>query len=315
MSKDKEVVIVGCGVIGLTTALTLQELGYKVKIITAQLPAETTSAIAAAIWLPYEVKPYDKVEQWSKESYIKYQSLSAEKTSGVKMIDMTIIIGTEEDAWWKDALPQENIRAASANELPANYDMGYILKVPMIETQLHLQYLIDKFENQGGEVVVKKVKDLNAIDTEAMIINCTGLAAAELTNDKELYPIQGQIVLLESDPNLKCTVSEIVEGINKDKIAYIVPRSDYTVLGGTAAKHVNSLQADDDEVEKLIERCVRIDQDVKKLKYITTKVGLRPGRSEIRLEREDNVIHNYGHGGGGYTVSWGCAKAVSRLII
>jgi D-amino-acid oxidase len=44
-------------------------------------------------------------------------------------------------------------------------------------------------------------------------------------------------------------------------------------------------------------------------------VGLRPGRTAVRLERMGNIIHNYGHGGGGYTVAWGCASEVGRLAL
>jgi D-amino-acid oxidase len=49
-------------------------------------------------------------------------------------------------------------------------------------------------------------------------------------------------------------------------------------------------------------------------------VGLRPARSAVRLEREtprpgSTLVHNYGHGGAGVTLSWGCAGEVSELVI
>lgn len=310
----KEAIVVGCGVIGLTTAITLQENNYDVKILTNKLPAETTSAVAAAVWLPYEVKPYDKVELWSSISFSTYDNLSKNENSGVSMIDMTTVIGSEEDAWWKDALPKNKIRRASESELPGDHQMGYILNVPMIETQLHLQFLLEKFEADGGKVEMRKVEDLNNFDQNKIIINCTGLAAKELTGDTELYPIQGQIVLLKRNPNIKCTMSEILEGEKMDKLAYIVPRTDFTVLGGTAEAHNYGLNPSDEEASAIIKRCKSLDRLIDEDNYISTIIGLRPGRSEIRLEREGNIIHNYGHGGGGYTVSWGCAESVLNII-
>ena len=310
----KEVVVLGCGIVGLTTAITLQEHNFIVKIITAKLPAETTSAVAAAIWLPYEVKPIDKVKYWSRTSYDKYSTLSDDISSGVNMVDMTIIIGAEEDAWWLDALPRENIRRAKTEELPADHDLGYILKVPMIETHLHLQFLLEKFETNGGRVEIRAVSNLEHLDRSIPVINCTGLAARQLTDDQELYPIQGQVVYLVADPKIKCTVSEIATGKNKDKLAYIIPRSDHIVLGGTAKVNEEGLQASMEEAQAIINRCKQLDSEIDSSKYVSTTVGLRPGRSEIRLEKENNIIHNYGHGGAGYTVAWGCAISVMDLI-
>jgi len=310
----KETIVLGAGVIGLTTALTLQEKNIPVKIVTAKLPAETTSAVAAAIWLPYEVKPFDKVKKWSSISYDIYKSLCSNSGAGVKMVDMTIIIEKEEDAWWKDVLPTDSIREAVPEELPGEHKIGYVLKVPMIETHLHLQYLLDKFKSSGGKLEVRAVQRLAEFNEETTVVNCTGLAAKQLTGDDALYPIQGQIVYLKPDSKLKCIVSEIAEGVNKDQLAYIIPRSDHTVLGGTARVNKDNLEATNEEAKAIIERCLKLDDKIDAGRFVSTQVGLRPGRSEIRLEREKNIIHNYGHGGGGYTVSWGCATSVLDLM-
>lgn len=44
------------------------------------------------------------------------------------------------------------------------------------------------------------------------------------------------------------------------------------------------------------------------------KVGLRPARPTVRLEREGRIVHCYGHGGAGVTLSWGCATEVVALV-
>ena len=44
------------------------------------------------------------------------------------------------------------------------------------------------------------------------------------------------------------------------------------------------------------------------------RVALRPYRDEVRLEREGRIIHNYGHGGAGFTLCRGCAEDVAALL-
>ena len=69
---------------------------------------------------------------------------------------------------------------------------------------------------------------------------------------------------------------------------------------------------------RIVAECSRV-LERNKPDVIAERVGLRPfRRSGIRVERAQlrdgrAVIHDYGHGGSGFTVSWGCAKAVSRL--
>ncbi|WP_435742097.1 DNA polymerase Y family protein, partial [Nocardioides sp. SYSU DS0663] len=49
-------------------------------------------------------------------------------------------------------------------------------------------------------------------------------------------------------------------------------------------------------------------------RVLRTKVGLRPARPSVRLERQGRVVHCYGHGGAGVTLSWGCAEEVVTIL-
>ena len=51
------VIVVGAGVIGLSCAVRLLEAGHRVDVLARDLPRETTSAVAAAIWYPYRAWP------------------------------------------------------------------------------------------------------------------------------------------------------------------------------------------------------------------------------------------------------------------
>ena len=73
---------------------------------------------------------------------------------------------------------------------------------------------------------------------------------------------------------------------------------------------------DENKVSEILKNCIQLAPGLKKSRIIDTYAGLRPGRHQIRLEKEadKNIIHNYGHGGSGFTVSWGCAEEVFQLV-
>ncbi len=99
------ITVVGCGVSGLTTAIVLQRAGYSVRIVTENLPQDTTSAIAAAIWFPYKSGPVEAVNRWSRQTYFELEVLAENPASGVSMVDFLELVQAKTDAWWLDALP------------------------------------------------------------------------------------------------------------------------------------------------------------------------------------------------------------------
>jgi D-amino-acid oxidase len=97
-----------------------------------------------------------------------------------------------------------------------------------------------------------------------------------------------------------------------------VPRSQDIVLGGTAQEGDERLAPDQATAAAILERCARLEPRLRGAEVLEHKVGLRPGRPSVRLEAERRagglLVHNYGHGGAGVTLSWGCADEVARLI-
>lgn len=307
--------IIGCGVSGLSVGITLLDDGFDVEIITEKLPKDTTSSKAAAIWFPYEVKPFEKASKWSRESYYKFLEFCDVSNSGVSIVPLTVLVNEETDTWWTDSLPQDKIRKAPPDELPDKFPNGFIMHVPLIETQIYLDFLLEKFQTLGGKLNIQKISSFEEfIESNTILVNCTGLGSRELFNDNELYSIYGQIVKAEFQPGIKCISAEFTFDDAGHQLAYVVARKDCLVLGGTAIKAKEDLKADPEISKGIIERCKEIESQLCDVKIISDEVGLRPGRSEIRLEREGNIIHNYGHGGGGFTVSWGCAFEVRRLL-
>jgi D-amino-acid oxidase len=311
----EQVTIVGCGVSGLTTGIVLREAGYDARIVTAAMPQDTVSARAAALWFPFQIGPVELVNLWSKIAYDRFVSLAADPTTGVRMAHLLQLIAQEADAWWKDALPSTAIRLARPDEMPAGFSVGYMMQVPIIETPIYLQWLLDRFAASGGKVALQAIHDLDSLGKEDLcIVNCTGLGARDLVGDTSLHAIRGQIVKVAPTIQASAISADMALWESSTELAYIIPRQDCILLGGNACVGIEDLAVDEQSTQGIVDRCAQLDKRMRELPILGVEVGLRPGRKEIRLESEGRVIHNYGHGGGGYTVSWGCAEAVLNLM-
>ncbi|HEX6287851.1 MAG TPA: FAD-dependent oxidoreductase [Herpetosiphonaceae bacterium] len=310
-----EALVIGCGVSGLSTAICLQEAGWRVKIWTAALPPDTTSSVAAAIWYPYKAYPEDRVLQWGGLTYAVFQTFARNSATGVQMRENIEVSRTPlPDPWWRDVVP--DLRRCVPEELPPGYVDGLMFTTPVIEMPVYLRYLMDRFTLGGGTIDLRMVHTLSeATGIYPVVFNCTGLGSYSLVHDTQLVPIRGQIVRVEN-PGIERTW---LDEDNPEGITYIVPRTKDCILGGTAVDGVWDMQPDPAVAAAIVRRCAALEPRLADAPILEHKVGLRPGRPAIRLEREDFpngtcCIHNYGHGGAGVTLSWGCAAEAVQLI-
>ena len=118
--------------------------------------------------------------------------------------------------------------------------------------------------------------------------------------------MRGQVVLVEQ-------VGIDRWWIDAETPAYVVPRSRDVVLGGTAIEGEWSRTPDPAVARSILQRAAEIEPRLAGARILRHKVGLRPARPAVRLERVGDVVHCYGHGGCGVTVSWGCADDVVGL--
>lgn len=308
-------IVVGCGVSGLSCAIRLRESGLDVQIWTRDLPPNTTSNVAAAIWYPYRAYPEALVTGWAAVAYRVFLDLAGVPQSGVRMVrGVELFERPVPDPWWRDALP--SFRRARADELPAGYVDGYAVEVPVIETPRYLRYLVARFQASGGAIVSREVADLaEPLAAADVVVNCSGLGARELAGDGSLFPIRGQVARVPPLDGGRFLIDEHGAG----GLTYIVPRSDGWVLGGTAEEGVDDLAPDPAVERGILARCAALDPRLAGLPVLERTVGLRPGRPAVRLELERVgagrlLVHNYGHGGAGVTLSWGCAATVCGLL-
>ena len=314
MNTLQPITVLGAGISGLTTAVRLIESGHPVRILAKEPPEQTTSAVAAAIWFPYEAEPVDKANRWSAESFTEFVQLAGSPGTGVRMINFLVLTRSGMDNSWKDELPDGAVRPARPKELPTGYEMGYMATVPLAETQIYLPYLLKRFRKAGGELMIQEVKDITPLlKSGQIVVNCTGLGARELFGDETVYPIRGQVVKVRK----KGSVQSLVDSMDKGRLAYIIERNDCIVLGGTDYDNDYNRKPTQADTDTILARCRQLEQRLGAPVVLQALAGLRPKRPAIRCEKEEgrNVFHNYGHGGAGFTVSWGCADEVCAAII
>ncbi|SOD02560.1 D-amino-acid:oxygen oxidoreductase [bacterium JGI 053] len=317
--SERDVVVIGAGVSGLTCALRLVEAGWRVRVWAAEPPVRTTSAVAAAIWYPYRVGPVDRVQAWGERSFAVFAELADDPATGVRMAPGTELIAPGADPsavpGWAAHIP--DFRVAEPGELPQGREgwVGWTFTVPIVDTSVYLGWLEGRLRRAGVAVEIRRVASLAEAAGEApLVVNCSGLGARELAGDAALRPVRGQLVRVEN-PGL---TRFWIDDYNPDGLTYIVPRRGDCILGGTAEDDREDFALDEAAGEATRRRCVELEPALAGARVLELRVGLRPWRPEIRLEAETlpggaRVVHDYGHGGAGVTLSWGCAERVVEL--
>ncbi len=218
------------------------------------------------------------------------------------------------DPWWAPAVP--GLRYARSDELLSGFGHGWVFDVPMVRTPVYLGWLQQRLTELGGSVELLE-QPLKRLPDAPVVVNCAGWEAGRLAgDDKSVIPTSGQVVVV-ANPGIK--VGLMVEH-GPGAPLYIIPRGEDCVLGGTANPSVPPGSAPDDEVTaQIIDKCARLEPMLRDAVVLDIKIGFRPVRETVRVEsvtRNDGstVVHNYGHGGAGYTLSWGCAGVVASLV-
>lgn len=306
--------VAGAGVVGLTSALRLAEAGHQVEVVAAGLLESTTSSIAAALWYPYRAYPEAAVTRWSAVSFAALQALSADPRSGVRLRrGRELFRRPAPDPWWRSAVPE--LGRVAGDQLPEGYLDGYCLTVPVVDMALHLAWLVARLRERGVGVQVRRLDDLAAafpgVDA---VVNCTGLGARELVADRTLSPVRGQVVVVE-----QFGLTEwLLDQSEPAELTYVVPRESTVILGGTAEEGDADPQVRPAVTEAILARCRALVPAVAGARVLGHRVGMRPARPTVRLETEIRadgpVVHCYGHGGAGVTLSYGCAQDVVEQV-
>lgn len=316
-STRPDAVIVGAGVIGLTTGIRLAERGLRVRIYADRRGSRTSSFAAGAIFDPLMVQ-HARRDQWAEATRQELELLHKEGWPWVRLL------GGVEAA--RVPLPPPagaqqlpEYRECTAAELPVGFVTGWHYQAPLVEMPPYMQWLEQRLHALNGEVRTRHLTALTEGFTDAdIVINCSGAGARTLALDGDVHPISGQLVLMRN-PGIREFFLEHEPGWELGDTTYLLPQGDLLLLGGTAEKALSPDLAPDAEVtEAIVRRCTAAFPELAGAQVLGHRIGIRPKRTTIRLEHEDlgnrHIVHNYGHGGSGVSLSWGCADEVTDLV-
>lgn len=298
------VTVVGAGVVGLSCAVRLAEAGRPVDVLARELPLETTSAVAGGLWLPFLAEPVAAVSRWSRLTLEALLGL-VEADVGVAVREGYLLGTGPRRPAWSEGLTQIEL-AAVANPTPTHSD-GWHLRVPLVDMTRYLPYLVRRLAAAGGTLTRLP---LTALPSRGLVVNCTGLASRALAGDPSMRPVRGQVVWM-TNPGLTTWWSD---DSDPRLLTYVLPHSRHVVVGGTAEPDDWSTTPEDGDTALILERALDLVPALRSASVLSHRVGLRPSRPTVRLETvrgpEGTVVHCYGHGGSGVTLSWGCADDV-----
>jgi D-amino-acid oxidase len=322
---DRNVAIIGAGVSGLTCGVVFAERGYRTAIFAKETGQQTTSAAAAAIWFPYHVEPAEGVIPLALRTFDVLADLARVPDTGVAMIELRQFSRTGEIQIPDWAIPfGAKLLSSVATGLCSvrdraqrggySFKTGFALRVPLMDTTMYLDYLAKRFRDAGAEIHANvRFEKLEDVDTKFdLVINCAGIGARELVQDADLEPHRGQVAIVPRIEGLSCAIV-----CDDAPLMYAIPRRNDCVCGGTNEISDN-LAADPATTSRIVAECGQV-LNTERPRVLAERVGLRPfRRSGVRLEGDQlrdgrTAIHNYGHGGAGFTLSWGCASEVLEL--
>ena len=310
------IAVIGAGALGLSAAIELLDRKHSVTILARDVSPKTTSDVAAAFWFPFHVLPANRALCWGRDTFRRLEAFCGDERAGVWMTPLELCFEVrQEDPWWLEAAGkcERDIATIYGDE---HYDR-FRFTVPLIDTSIHMPYLVDEFRKRGGELECRELKSLTEIPSRFdAAVCCPGVWAAHLLDDAKSHPVRGQVIRIERPPGLPM---QVFACLGEQQVSYVVVRSNDCILGGTAQAGDWNLEPVEETAATILRRTAGFRPAVENPKILNHLVGLRPGRDEVRLEREKltdgrPVVYNYGHGGAGYTLNWGCATEVAELL-
>ena len=251
--------VIGCGVVGLSSARTLQRRGFDVTIYAKDMPPETTSNIAGASWFPsHVIDEAQRTSAWDAQferaarfAHRAYQLLIGDEY-GVHWREQYNLSDAEDDdgsvSWdyemLRDLFPAARSLKQSENPFPAR--RVQVDNMMFIEPSVYLNALLRDFHIAGGHfrrVAFVEPRQLGTL-SESIVVNCTGLGARELFGDRELMPIKGQLTALLPQPEVDYAM--VSGGL------YMFPRRDGIMLGGTFEHGVETLEPNREAEQRIL---------------------------------------------------------------
>ncbi|GAA5978875.1 hypothetical protein JCM11641_003598 [Rhodosporidiobolus odoratus] len=342
------------GVVGLSTGIRLLEAGYRVSIVARDMPGdgktiEYTSPWAGAHHVSVATGDDLRLHRFDVRTFQVMSEMIQRDPSGplsfckqTEYREEAKVDGEQGDVSQMVLLSQyhPNYRWLEESELPPGIKHGATFTAILIDTPSYLPYLVKRFTSLGGNMhrcstlptLSSALSVHPSLRDTKLIVNCTGLGARNLVDDRTVFPTRGQLVVIRA-PWVEDGLTRLGPK-GSGVYDYIIPRrSGLVVLGGCAERDNWDPKPRSELARRIQEPCLALcpellppdkrggttaDPDI-----VEDAVGLRPTREGgIRLEADSidvegrplPVVHNYGHGGYGYQSSWACAEAAVDLV-
>ncbi|MEH2255248.1 MAG: FAD-dependent oxidoreductase [Nostoc sp.] len=359
LENDMNILVIGAGVSGLTTAICLREAGFNVVIVADRFAPDLTSIVAGALWeWPPAVcgrhgspRSLERSKDWCMTTYNKFKKIHTEFGS-----EKTGIYLRDGYFYFLDVLENRPADLQKMNELKDKVDGferglhivkktidlnfkggikdAYKHMAPMTNTDVYMNWLLQYVKDIGCEIIQEKIT-VNVVQNEQellsrfnarAIVNCAGLGSIATTGDSSMYPVRGALVRVKNlgkvVKDAHC-ISHEESSLNEQDIIFIVPRGDdFVVLGGLTQQDQwgTDLSLEVPIIRQMYDGCLEFLPELKELpldEKEPVRTGLRPLTSEnVCVERVLNthIFYNYGHGGSGVTLSWGCSQEIVQLV-
>ncbi|KAG0675524.1 hypothetical protein C6P42_001618 [Pichia californica] len=347
MSSKKQVLIVGAGVVGLTTAIELYDtLGDLVEItlISKELPGDNavfyTSPKAGAHWISSNKK---ENKNWHLITYKKLKELSKIPQAFVKSFPLyfgDIVPPGEktpayEKPWFENEV--EDFKYLGSDPKFPDVKNLYTFKSYTISTTFYLVYLMTEIRKRGITIQRHTLSSLSESLTYKspangkvpdLVVNCTGLQYNFLSDchDSKLNPVRGHVLLIENNLPYQTTFEQpyLPKDGKPGEFLMLFPRPEGgAVLGGIYDRNFLKYDTSIDQnyVDRLVAKAKKYMPELVAngdIKIASHNIGFRPertGGARIGLdEKNKKIVHNYGNGNSGYIESWGCAQGTVSII-
>jgi len=288
-------------------------------------------------------------KKWCQISYRQFAALARESNTGVFMRTATHyfrqpVVESDERLRKMNELRQHvdqfvhEPSLISTNQVNPEFGIrdAYSHLAPMIDTDVYMAWLLERVKQAGCRVECQRISgslreqesSLREQFSVDAVVNCAGMGARELAEDA-MFPVRGALIRMRNDGKAMPRITEAHcvshdETSTEPNFIFIVPRgNDRLVLGGLVEPDEWDLNIGFDNhepIRRMYQRCTEFMPVLKSgeiEKAEPVRVGLRPFRRQhVRVEHEPGtrIVHNYGHGGSGVTLSWGCALDVADAV-
>jgi glycine/D-amino acid oxidase-like deaminating enzyme len=264
---ERRAAVIGCGVVGLTTARQLQRRGFQVTIYAATVPPDTTSNMSLAGFTPTSgLVSFDRrTPEWDAQfrhaveiAYRQLQLLTGPKY-GISWIYNYALTDDEPRSGGTNTLLPDSVRTGDVVYGPGQhpFPFRYAIERPdlRIEPSIYLDALVADVIANGGRIVIRRfsaASDLMTLD-EGAIVNCTGLGAKAIFSDAELMPLKGQLIVLIPQEEVSYSTNGGVRETPPGVFVHKMPRRDGIILGGTSERDVWTTEINDAERRRVVD--------------------------------------------------------------